>query len=61
MKILINASIITSILVAILLIIMKETSALDKKIMHLKGMEKDKIEMVNQFPHASSLLPPGHR
>jgi len=58
MKILINSSIITSILVIVLLIILRETNALDKKIMQLQGMEKDKIEMVNQTPFTSSLLSP---
>ena len=56
MKILINASIITSILVIALLVIMRETSVLDKKIMKLKGLEINKVELVNQDSFAPSLL-----
>jgi hypothetical protein len=56
MKILINASIITSILVIVLLVIMRETSVLDKKIMKLKGLEINKVELVNQDSFAPSLL-----
>ena len=61
MKILINASIITSLLVMLLLVIMRETSILDKKIMQLQGIETNKVELVNQNPFASSLLSPEQR
>lgn len=61
MKILINASIITSILVMLLLVIIRETSILDKKIMKLQGIETNKIELVNQNPLAASLLSPEQR
>ena len=51
MKILINFSIIISILLLLLLIVMRETNALDNKIMKLRGIETSKVGLVNQnFP-----------
>jgi hypothetical protein len=45
----------------LLLVIIRETSILDKKIMKLQGIETNKIELVNQNPLAASLLSPEQR
>ena len=60
MKIIISTTIITSILFALLLIIIRENSILNSKIIQLNSAEPNKVEQVNQDPYTMPSFPPDH-
>jgi len=61
MKMIINTTIIISILFAFLLIIIRENRILNSKINQLNGVGPNKIEQINQKPHVMHSLPPDRR